>query len=104
MSSNASSTRVSTLSELTDAAASENVTTIQVTGAITGVKSLLLKPGSKLEGAANGAALIFDAGQDGVGVAKDNTITDLELKTEPHRSAVYLQAPHDGFGSLTLCL
>ena len=102
MSSNASSAIVSTLSELTSAAASEDVTTIQVSGAITGVKSLLLKPGSKLEGAANGAALIFDAGQDGVGVAKDNTIIDLELKTEPHRSAVYLQAPHDHFGSLKL--
>lgn len=98
MSSNASSALVSTLAELTHAAASEDVATIRVACAITGVKTLLLKPGLKLEGAADGAALIFDAGQDGVSLTKDNTVINLVLKTEPHRSVVYLQAPQERFG------
>ena len=103
MSNNANTVQVSSASELNNAVKSGDATNIQIKGAISGLSQpLQLKPGVRLEGIADGAALAFETGQDGIGIAKDNIIEDLELKTDLSRSALYLQESSSSFGQLKL--
>lgn len=101
MNDNVKTVQVSSASELNHAIESGDAATVQIQVAITSIpQPLLLKPGVKLEGVSHGAALVFEAGQDGIRISKDNSIENLELKTDPNRSAVYL---HDGsLGRLTM--
>lgn len=103
MSNNANTVQVSSASELNDAVKSGDAKHIQIKGAISGISQpLQLKLGVRLEGIAESAALAFEAGQDGIGIAKDNIVENLELKTDPNRSALYLQESSGSFGELKL--
>ncbi len=90
-----------TTAELVEAVqAAENVT-IEVTGTLEGAPSLRLKPGQNLRGLA-GAAIRFEQGHDGVILTADNVVEDVELQTDPERSALCNDTSFQGFGRLAL--
>lgn len=92
---------VSTASELAEAVAADRIDVIEVRGEITGSSTLRLKAGCGLRGAA-GSRITFEAGADGLGLSSDNVVEGVELRTEPHRRALFLTAPAEAIGNLRL--
>ena len=90
-----------TIAELVEAVQAAGNATIEVRGQLEGAPSLRLKAGQKLHGA-DGAAIRFESGCDGVILTADNVVEDLELRTDPGRNALCNDTAFEGFGRLAL--
>lgn len=93
--------RVCSTAALCAVVADWQVREVLVVGRLTDVPTLRLWPGVRL-GGAEGAALRFAAGQDGVRLSRDNDVYRLELHADPGRRAVYNDTAQRGMGTMRL--
>jgi hypothetical protein len=89
---------VSSVDELLAAAGDAQVKTITVTHDVAAVPSLRLAPGQLLRGGQPTPTLQFLAGQDGLELSSDNTVSGLRLACDVDRRALFndTSAPHLG--------
>lgn len=93
--------RVTTRTELIDAAGSPDSREILVSDDIDALPMLRLSPGQSLRGTGR-ATLRFEAGSDGVQLSADNAVAGLQVVTDADRRAVYNDTTFAGFGRLEL--
>lgn len=94
-------TRVRDASGLQHAVA-DKARTIEVAGAITGLGSLELQPGTALHGTDEGASLEFQSGETGLQLTAHNEVSGLRIKTDADQVAVGLAGTAPDLGTLNL--
>jgi hypothetical protein len=93
---------VSTVEELVAVAGDPAVRRIAVGGVISGAPELRLAPGQQLVGRAEGAAVVFADGVDGVRLSRDNEVVGIGLRVAPTRRAVCNDSGVDDLGTLRM--
>jgi hypothetical protein len=81
--------KVSTVSELIDAAGETSVRSIEVEQNLSEVPTIRLAAGQKLAGGQPSVTLRFADGSDGVGLSTDNAVEDLHLVTQAAHLAIF---------------
>jgi hypothetical protein len=94
--------RISTASELSEAAASTSVRHIIATESLSGLRSLRLSPGRTLTGDGAGVTLRFAPGEDGVQLSSDDTVENIEVHTDLSRRALFNDTQVGSLGRLVL--
>jgi hypothetical protein len=80
---------VRTSAELLEKIGDRKARRIVVAGRLVDLPTLRLLPGQMLRGADDGAALHFAGGQDGIQLSTDNTIENMELRTDTTRKVLF---------------
>jgi hypothetical protein len=94
---------VTTVGELTEAAADSSLKMVFVSGRIENVRSFRLAPGLLLSSdVEQGGEIVFAPGEDGVQLSKDNGLAGIQLSASPDRRAIYNDTHIDGLGTMHL--
>lgn len=91
-----SESRVVTNAEELQAAVTDGVASIEISGTITGSPRLVLAPGVRLSGGR------LEFGSKGVLLTKDNTVEGTEIVVPEHEIAIYADVTQEDWGTLTL--
>jgi hypothetical protein len=89
-------------SELLAALKSDSAKTLLIDGALKGVPSIRLSPGTQLARAGTHASIDFLPGNDGLQITSDNLVQGLTLRTTPDRRAIFNDLEQESLGTLEL--
>jgi hypothetical protein len=93
---------VTSVGELVAATHDGGVRRILVSGEFTDAPSFRLAPGQHLVGVADGAAIVFHTGVDGLQLTTDNAVQNVRLQTSPEQRVVYNDTGVDTLGRIVL--
>lgn len=88
--------------ELIAALHDPGLTTILVSGTITGAPTLRLAPGQRLIGKEPGARIAFAPGVDGLQLTTENQVRGLTLQASPERRAIWNDTTVSSLGTIAL--